>query len=321
MSHKPVLMITHLRSLSTAVERVFMTRPETLTCFHEPFGDAFYWGPERRSPRSESERNVREGTEFENCTYEAVLRSLLKAAEGKRVFIKDLAFHILPPSGHAASFPPSLLSSTPSLKEPNNPTVLPNHILQKFQFAFLIRNPRRSIPSQYRCTVPPLSDLTGWVEYLPSEAGYVELRRLFDYVRAQGCGIEEANGTGSAAEDGGICLIDADDLQDNPSGILRKFCHLTNLEYSDDMLSWNTKEQDELARRVFQKWKGFHEDVLASSGFKGRDHNIPQHSMTEKDEDEDWRRKYGDEGARVIRETVNANIPHYDYLKQFSLKA
>ena len=43
--------------------------------------------------------------------------------------------------------------------------------------------------------------------------------------------------------------------------------------------------------------------------------------MTEEEEDEDWRRNYGHEGARLIRETVNANVPHYEYLKQFALKA
>jgi len=37
-------------------------------------------------------------------------------------------------------------------------------------------------------------------------------------------------------------------------------------------------------------------------------------------EDKEWREKYGDEGAKVIRETVNANIPDYEYLKSFAIK-
>jgi hypothetical protein len=37
-------------------------------------------------------------------------------------------------------------------------------------------------------------------------------------------------------------------------------------------------------------------------------------------EDKEWREKYGDEGAKVIRETVNANIPDYEYLKSFAFK-
>lgn len=37
-------------------------------------------------------------------------------------------------------------------------------------------------------------------------------------------------------------------------------------------------------------------------------------------EDQEWREKYGEEGAKVIRETVNANLPDYEYLKSFAVK-
>ncbi|KAL8919073.1 MAG: hypothetical protein Q9208_006957 [Pyrenodesmia sp. 3 TL-2023] len=208
--------------------------------------------------------------------------------------------------------------------EVGNPTVLPVRILQMFRFAFLIRHPRRSIPSLYRLSVPPLSSMTGWHGYLSSEEGYVELRQLFDFVRrVQGTttGVAETEGTGSTAAAREICLIDADDLLDNPSGIPQRFCSLSNLEYSDDMLSWDTEEQQDLARTAFRKWKGFHEDVLKSTGLKARDHGLPQSTMTEGEEDEAWTREYGDEGAGIIRRAVDANIPHYEYLKQFALKA
>ncbi|KAK3364958.1 hypothetical protein B0T24DRAFT_670448 [Lasiosphaeria ovina] len=46
--------------------------------------------------------------------------------------------------------------------------------------------PRRAIPSYYRCTVPPLDKVTGFYHFMPSEAGYDELRRLFGYLRDQG---------------------------------------------------------------------------------------------------------------------------------------
>ena len=38
------------------------------------------------------------------------------------------------------------------------------------------------------------------------------------------------------------------------------------------------------------------------------------------EEDQEWRAKYGEKGARVIRETVDANIKDYEYLKHFALK-
>ena len=38
------------------------------------------------------------------------------------------------------------------------------------------------------------------------------------------------------------------------------------------------------------------------------------------EEDQEWRAKYGEKGAKVIRETVEANVKDYEYLKQFALK-
>ena len=38
------------------------------------------------------------------------------------------------------------------------------------------------------------------------------------------------------------------------------------------------------------------------------------------EEDTEWREKFGEDGARVIRTNVNANIEDYEYLKQFALK-
>lgn len=39
------------------------------------------------------------------------------------------------------------------------------------------------------------------------------------------------------------------------------------------------------------------------------------------DEDAEWTEKFGAKGAKIIRETVDANIQDYEYLKQFALKA
>lgn len=41
---------------------------------------------------------------------------------------------------------------------------------------------------------------------------------------------------------------------------------------------------------------------------------------TMESEDEEWREKYGDSGAKIIRECVNANIEDYEYLKSFAIK-
>ena len=131
-------------------------------------------------------------------------------AQGKRLFIKDMAYYLFPPEGNSPSVAPSLgrvkrgVGTSASVvngatngttkapypyhtdAEPNNPTVIPRDTLGKFHFTFLIRHPRSSIPSYYRCTVPPLDEVTGFYDFMPSEAGYEELRRLFDYLRSIG---------------------------------------------------------------------------------------------------------------------------------------
>lgn len=39
-----------------------------------------------------------------------------------------------------------------------------------------------------------------------------------------------------------------------------------------------------------------------------------------KDEDLEWVEKYGEEGAKIIRKTVEANMEDYEYLKQYAIK-
>ena len=43
-------------------------------------------------------------------------------------------------------------------------------------------------------------------------------------------------------------------------------------------------------------------------------------AKTVESEDQEWREKYGEEAAKVIRETVNANIADYEYMKSFAIK-
>ena len=126
---------------------------------------------------------------------------------------------------------------------------MPSALLAQFHFTFLIRHPRASIPSYFRCTVPPLDAVTGFHNFMPSEAGYDEVRRVFDYLRGIGqVGPEVAafatnedavsGSTANGAENGSveICVIDADDLLDNPAGIIQAYCKSVGIDYSPQML-------------------------------------------------------------------------------------
>lgn len=58
-----------------------MTRRDILQCSHEPFGDAFYFGPERLSNRYEDNEVAREESGFSKVTYKDVLDSLENVEE------------------------------------------------------------------------------------------------------------------------------------------------------------------------------------------------------------------------------------------------
>lgn len=158
--------------------------------------------------------------------------------------------------------------------EEGNPTIVPKGLLASFHFAFLIRHPKHSIPSYYRCTVPPLDKITGWDYLRADEAGYSELRRLFDYLRSVGqIGPKRAGGSDADGASGvEITVVDADDLLDNPSGILQVFCKSTGIKYEPEMLEWDNEIDQKNAKDAFEKWKGFHEDAINSTGLKARTH-------------------------------------------------
>ncbi|KAF2861351.1 hypothetical protein K470DRAFT_281607 [Piedraia hortae CBS 480.64] len=334
MSSRPILAATHPRACSTAFERVFMTRHQTLNTLHEPFGEPFYFGPERMSSRFEDDEATRGKGGFSGLTYKMIFEEIEKAAsEGKRVFIKDMALYLVPPEGQKPHIAPTLANAklptnkppfpyeTPA--EPGNPTIIPKELLEKFHFTFLIRHPKFSIPSYYRCCIPPLLERTGFSPFMPSEAGYKELRVLFDWCKDNGLiGPNACGQDGQDGQDGQkgteICVIDADDLLDDPEGILTRYCRSVGIEFEPDMLNWNQADYHEFAKKVFDKWDGWHDDALGSNDLKPR-----KHKKVPKSDEEmyaEWTEKFGKEGADVVKKTVEANVADYDYLRRYAIR-
>ena len=145
-------------------------------------------------------------------------------------------------------------------------------MLKQFHFTFLIRHPRHSIPSYYRCTIPPLDDVTGFYDFMYSEAGYDELRRVFDFLRNQNQVGPALAGKHGELKDGevSITVVDADDLLDNPSGIIEAYCNEVGIEYNPEMLNWDKEEDHKVAKDAFEKWPGFHNDAINSTSLKPR---------------------------------------------------
>jgi len=347
-----------------------MTRRKDIQTIHEPFGDAFYYGPERMGTRFENDEEAREKSGFADSTFKTIMdRIEREASEGKRVFIKDITHYLLPPNQQDARIAPSLgrvkrgvgtnglpiiddadgasngsssdhdsgiVADDPTADSPaksppfpyeggsiekNNPTVVPKAILEKFHFTFLIRHPRASIPSYYRCCVPPLVERTGFTPFMPEEAGYDEVRRVFDYLKDEGLIGPKIAGQDNAELKPGqveICVLDADDMLDDPEGTLRQYCQSIGVDFTKEMLLWDDEESHAHAKAEFEKWNGFHDDAINSTDLKPR-----QHKKTPKSDEQlykEWCDKFGEEAADVIKQTVEENVPDYEYLKQFAIK-
>lgn len=64
-----------------------MTRRDKMQCIHEPFGDAFYFGPESVSRRYEDDVAAREATGLSRSTYAGILNDILEQGQNEVRFL------------------------------------------------------------------------------------------------------------------------------------------------------------------------------------------------------------------------------------------
>lgn len=57
----------------TTMRQVFMTRRKSIQTIHEPFGDAFYYGPERMGTRFEDDEQARLESGFSKSTFATIM--------------------------------------------------------------------------------------------------------------------------------------------------------------------------------------------------------------------------------------------------------
>lgn len=105
------------RSTSTAFEWMMRQRGD-LTCFHEPYGEAWYQGEDPLWPRV-TDDSVR----TPGLTLESVTESLLEKAANENLFIKDFPHYV----DHLWT----------------------NELLSVFNHSFLIRHPAKTITSMF----------------------------------------------------------------------------------------------------------------------------------------------------------------------------
>ena len=86
--HKILVLWATPRSTSTAFEWMMRMRGD-MTCFHEPFGEAWYQGEDARWPRIKADTPRTEG-----LTFDSVWQELKAAAAKSATFSKDFPHYI-----------------------------------------------------------------------------------------------------------------------------------------------------------------------------------------------------------------------------------
>lgn len=80
------------------------------------------------------------------------------------------------------------------------------------------------------------------------------------------------------------------------------------------MLSWPSQEDHDFAESKFEKYKGYHEDALNSTGLKPKPIGETGRGRTREEEDREWEERFGHEAQGRIREIVDACQGDYEYL-------
>lgn len=131
------------RSTSTAFEWVMENRGD-MTCFHEPYNEAFYYGLDRRHNRYFIADKTLQPTA--GLSINSVHENLLDLAATGQVFIKDFAYSIM----HMAN----------------------DRFLDEFTHTFLIRDPDKVITSIH----------SRWPDISLAEIGFEDLHTLFNRI-------------------------------------------------------------------------------------------------------------------------------------------
>lgn len=66
-----------------------MTRRDTMQSMHEPFGDPFYFGPERMHERFKDDAEHRIQSGYADKTYKSVLDEFAQAENEVRLFLPN----------------------------------------------------------------------------------------------------------------------------------------------------------------------------------------------------------------------------------------
>jgi hypothetical protein len=119
------------------------------------------------------------------------------------------------------------------------PLVADEAILTQLTNTFLIRDPAKTIASYFAMNPDVTLD----------EIGLMQISRVFDKV---------AEISGEVP-----IVVDADDLEDDPDGIMKAYCHRLGLPFIPEAMTWDPGHKTE-----WEIWKDWHKDAAQSTGIQ-----------------------------------------------------
>lgn len=214
-----VILWSAPRCGSSAFERSVRELSE-VKVLYEPH-QAPYYSPERKNDSSLSEA-MRKKYAIQTYDY-ADERLLADYSDYSAVFAKNMAYFI-------------------------DRERFPNYVEGKFstfKHTFLIRNPRKSIPSAWKARIN-----SGISTSSSEPAAYPRLHELFKFVQSKGRH---------------VILIDLEDLVNNPEHTMEQYCRESGLPYDKKMLTWSPGIVEDWTE--FEYYKEWHWNAMYSSGF------------------------------------------------------
>jgi hypothetical protein len=202
--HPIVALWAHPRSLSTAIERIFIERGDFVV-MHEPFSELYYM----LEGRANAVHADFDATNL--ASYETIRSRITEAARQKSVCFKDMCYHC---HDH--------------LKKDDS-------FLRRITNVFLIRDPRQAIASHFAKN----PDVT--CEEIGYEAQASIFRQVWDLTDKQ------------------PLVIDADDLQQDPAGIMETLFRRIGFEHLANAMHWQPGHHEQ-----WDTWKQWHQEVAES---------------------------------------------------------
>lgn len=156
------------------------------------------------------------------------------------------------------------------------PLVNDREFLDTLTNTFLIRDPAKAIASYYAMNSAVTLE----------EIGYYQLYSVFRKVA-------ELTGTTPI-------VVDADDLEENPDGIMRAYCDALGIDFIPEAMSWEESHQEK-----WNIWKKWHVDAARSTGITK---NMETFAVTIDDSD-------------LLKKMYDDQLPYYLHLYQDRLIA